>query len=244
MTVTIVDLPLIGGHCVLDLVNTVAPRFLPSENVLVENVLGENVLGENVLGEDFLVDATALVTWAHRAGVIDAAEARKTRDRWQVDGAAGVAALASIADIRESLFVVLLAVARTGATELPLVGPGVPAALARLHGHWTAAAQRSMFQFDASGGSIVTMTATSSTDSMITDRVLIAAVDLLRNQPAHQLRQCPPEQGGCGWLMLDTTRNGSRRWCRMADCGNHAKSRRLTDRRRRQRSGPTLVAAR
>ena len=45
----------------------------------------------------------------------------------------------------------------------------------------------------------------------------------------------PPEAGGCGWLFLDQSRNGSRRWCRMADCGSTAKARRLTERRRAAR---------
>jgi predicted RNA-binding Zn ribbon-like protein len=34
------------------------------------------------------------------------------------------------------------------------------------------------------------------------------------------------EAGGCGWLFVDESRNGSRRWCSMKDCGNRAKARR------------------
>jgi predicted RNA-binding Zn ribbon-like protein len=29
----------------------------------------------------------------------------------------------------------------------------------------------------------------------------------------------------CRWTYFDTTRNNSRRWCDMADCGNRAKNR-------------------
>jgi predicted RNA-binding Zn ribbon-like protein len=36
-------------------------------------------------------------------------------------------------------------------------------------------------------------------------------------------------------MFLDQSRNGSRRWCRMADCGTAVKSRRLTERRRELR---------
>ncbi|GAB2966266.1 CGNR zinc finger domain-containing protein [Amycolatopsis acidiphila] len=39
-----------------------------------------------------------------------------------------------------------------------------------------------------------------------------------------RLRQCADE--GCGWLFLDASRNGSRRWCSSADCGNRARARR------------------
>jgi len=35
---------------------------------------------------------------------------------------------------------------------------------------------------------------------------------------------CPGE--GCGWLFFDTSKNRSRRWCAMEDCGNRAKARR------------------
>ena len=31
----------------------------------------------------------------------------------------------------------------------------------------------------------------------------------------------------CGWLFLDTSRSGRRRWCSMQSCGNRAKARRF-----------------
>jgi predicted RNA-binding Zn ribbon-like protein len=62
-----------------------------------------------------------------------------------------------------------------------------------------------------------------------------AAMDLLLTADYGRLRRCPPEDGGCGWIVLDQSRNGSRRWCQMADCGSAAKSRRLTERRRDRR---------
>jgi predicted RNA-binding Zn ribbon-like protein len=50
--------------------------------------------------------------------------------------------------------------------------------------------------------------------------VAASAVDLLRTGPLHRLGRCP----GCGWLFLDTSRNGQRRWCSMATCGSRTKS--------------------
>jgi predicted RNA-binding Zn ribbon-like protein len=61
-------------------------------------------------------------------------------------------------------------------------------------------------------------------------------VDVLRMADLARLRRCPPAAGGCGWVFLDHSRNGSRRWCRMADCGTTAKARRLTERRRAARA--------
>lgn len=44
------------------------------------------------------------------------------------------------------------------------------------------------------------------------------------------LHQCDSET--CGWLFLDTTKNHSRRWCSMKDCGNLAKVRRHRERQK------------
>ncbi len=46
-----------------------------------------------------------------------------------------------------------------------------------------------------------------------------------------RLRTCP--SANCGWIFLDTTRNGTRRWCDMRVCGNRAKARRYQARHRR-----------
>jgi predicted RNA-binding Zn ribbon-like protein len=48
-----------------------------------------------------------------------------------------------------------------------------------------------------------------------------------------RVHQCEGET--CGWLFVDSTRNRSRRWCVMSDCGNVAKVRRFRQRNRRGR---------
>jgi predicted RNA-binding Zn ribbon-like protein len=76
----------------------------------------------------------------------------------------------------------------------------------------------------------------SSPALLIPDRVAYAAVDLLCGTDLTHLAMCPVEDGGCGWLFLDGSRNRSRRWCTMEACGSFAKARRLTERRRAARS--------
>lgn len=39
-----------------------------------------------------------------------------------------------------------------------------------------------------------------------------------------RLKRCPGTD--CGWLFVDETKNGRRRWCSMETCGNRAKARR------------------
>ncbi len=55
--------------------------------------------------------------------------------------------------------------------------------------------------------------------------VAIDAWDLLTEPELALVRQCPVDAGGCGWLFLDTSRAGNRRWCDMRTCGNRAKVR-------------------
>jgi predicted RNA-binding Zn ribbon-like protein len=52
-----------------------------------------------------------------------------------------------------------------------------------------------------------------------------SAADLLTGPRADRVRQCQDERG-CGWLFLDESRAGNRRWCSMGNCGNRAKARR------------------
>jgi predicted RNA-binding Zn ribbon-like protein len=52
-----------------------------------------------------------------------------------------------------------------------------------------------------------------------------SAAELLTSGPLERVRECPGDDT-CGWLFLDTSRNGSRRWCDMSTCGNRAKARR------------------
>lgn len=66
--------------------------------------------------------------------------------------------------------------------------------------------------------------------------VIGAAVDLLRNAPVDRLKACP----SCGFVFLDTTRNGSRRWCSMEDCGTQEKMRRYVTKRAQTRTMENL----
>lgn len=52
-----------------------------------------------------------------------------------------------------------------------------------------------------------------------------AARDLMLSPDMKQLRAC--EADTCRWLFLDSSRNHSRRWCKMKVCGNRMKARRF-----------------
>jgi len=62
-----------------------------------------------------------------------------------------------------------------------------------------------------------------------------AGVELLQTAPAPRIKQCPGDH--CGWLFIDATKRGNRRWCLMSECGQNAKVRRRRDRRGELRLG-------
>jgi predicted RNA-binding Zn ribbon-like protein len=63
-----------------------------------------------------------------------------------------------------------------------------------------------------------------------------AAVELLTSGPLGHLKVC----GNCRWLFLDQSRNHSRRWCSMDECGTQMKQRRFVERRRKSRRNDPL----
>lgn len=65
---------------------------------------------------------------------------------------------------------------------------------------------------------------------LIAHFVAVRALSLLQNTTLDRLRVCDGHD--CGWVFIDTSKNGRRRWCDMATCGNTAKARRFYKRRR------------
>ncbi|HEY8602107.1 MAG TPA: CGNR zinc finger domain-containing protein, partial [Thermomicrobiales bacterium] len=61
--------------------------------------------------------------------------------------------------------------------------------------------------------------------------VVRSAAELLTSADRVRVRECAGT--GCGWLFLDTSRNGSRRWCDTRDCGNRERVRRHYARQKR-----------
>lgn len=57
------------------------------------------------------------------------------------------------------------------------------------------------------------------------------AVELFRHGSLDRLKAC----GSCAFLFLDASKNGSRRWCSMDDCGTRAKIERYVARRAAKR---------
>jgi len=214
MPLTVSQPSLVGGHAAVDLINTL----------------------DRVQPHDAFSDTSALLRWTVLVGLISDAEARLVGRAWRDDPAAAHAALAAARSVREALHVVLVTViasADDGAAGDPIAAG---AALVALHERWSGAIARAALVLDRGDRPQVRLAYGTVPAMLVPDRIAEAALDVLQTADLTRLRRCPISEGGCGWLFLDQSRNGSRRWCRMADCGNAAKARRLTERRRVARS--------
>lgn len=165
---------------------------------------------------EFLSDPDALLQWAQDAGVVEPADVKRIERSWSRSPGAAKAALADVHDLRALV-------------DETLDGHD----LDTLSRRWAVAINRSELR-PGNGGTVTLMIGTEP-ESMIADRLTDALVDLLRNADLSRMRVCPLDEGGCGFLFLDRSRNLSRKWCSMEDCGAHVKARRLTERRRAKR---------
>lgn len=202
------DLRLIGGRLSLDFVNTV-------------NRHGPPISGER------LTDYRALVAWGRHAGAITKDAVAFLLAAARADPVAGEEALRRALHLREALYRLFMAAIEgkeASAEDLARLNAALSQALARLALVATPA------------GLVLDWPA----DDLPLERVLFpvarsAAEGLSSPADVSRLRHCAGED--CGWLFLDQSRNRSRRWCDMKDCGNRAKARRFYAQRRASREG-------
>jgi predicted RNA-binding Zn ribbon-like protein len=69
--------------------------------------------------------------------------------------------------------------------------------------------------------------------------LLLAALEIAFSPLMRRIKVCP----SCGWLFIDRTRNGRKRWCIPSLCGNRARARRFYARRTARRAGSDLTEA-
>ncbi|MEN8375277.1 MAG: ABATE domain-containing protein [Gemmatimonadota bacterium] len=167
--------------------------------------------------EDWLEDFGDLLWWGVRAGLLDPGAVRARLKR--VTGVEEEIFRRAIA-LREAIHDVFGSLARRS--------PPSDAALTRLSEEWTRAQSRRRLVVGEEGfGSRIV--AEEASELLISSLAANAGDLLLSMEPA-RVKLCAGHE--CGFLYADTSRNRSRRWCDMADCGNRAKVRRFRARSR------------
>jgi predicted RNA-binding Zn ribbon-like protein len=203
---------LVGGDPCLDFVNTVGGR-LPS---------GPTPATRSAVRDDKLTRYEDLLAWARHAALLSEKRARALARvaRRRPREASGV--LSRAVSTREALHRVLASLMR-GRVPPARDLAALNAELAAVRGQERLVPGRNGLQWRPAGTG-------SRLDSVLWP-VWRAAAALLTSGDGSRLRECGGE--GCGWLFLDRSRNHSRRWCTMEDCGNVSKVRRFRKRRRR-----------
>lgn len=172
---------------------------------------------------DYLATYADLVDWAERAGGLTPAEAEALRARAAADVPGSQDELVRARALRESVFALFHDHATRGVADADH--------LAAVQAEYTDALRHGRLGPDGPG-----LRWTWEPDLRLPRwRVAQSAVDLATSRSLSRVKACA-SQDGCQYLFVDTSKNGSRRWCSMTDCGNQAKSRRLTARRRADRT--------
>ncbi|KQY21605.1 MULTISPECIES: CGNR zinc finger domain-containing protein [Rhizobium/Agrobacterium group] len=194
---TIEDISLLGGHPALDFVNTVDSR------------------GER-RGPEFLNTYGDLVTWARRLDVIDDEERNVLLARATASPAQAQRELIHARGVREALHRIFLTESgevSVGEEDLALLDRAVQAA-------------QSQRRLVSIAGTIRWRHSAAEQMNAIVHRIGWLAAELLTSKTERRpIREC---QGpNCGWLFLDHSRNGHRRWCSDRTCGSHARVRKF-----------------
>jgi predicted RNA-binding Zn ribbon-like protein len=200
----------VGGALCLDFINTVSGRLAhPAPG-------GHDYL--DVIEVERLVDFPALTRWGLAAGIVSVTEANALNATASASPATARQVLARGRALREALYRVF----KAGVEQwIPRAGD-----LAVVNRELARARRHERLKARSKGAPLTTVW---TTERSVLDRVLWpvirSASDLLTSDRLARVRQCGGED--CHWLFLDTSRNRSRRWCEMAECGNRAKVRRF-----------------
>ncbi len=196
-------LPLVGGALCLNFVNTASGRGT-SRHL------------------DHLRRFEHLLAWARHAGAIAEADARALAASASRKPRAAHRALLRAVALRESLYALFHA-AVSGATP-------PSAALAKFNRALAKTMAAAAIEPTAAGFAW-NWPAHSPQPERLIWPITRSAAELLTAGNLSRVKICPGHN--CGWLFLDTSRNGRRRWCEMEVCGSRAKMRRYHQRRRR-----------
>jgi predicted RNA-binding Zn ribbon-like protein len=157
-----------------------------------------------------------LVAWCRRAGAVDAVREGRLLREARRRPAAATAALRRAIGLREVIYRVVVSVMRgrrPDADDLDAFNRALASALR--HSRVAPGRRGLVWCWDDDGRTL---------DGML-GPIVESAAELLTSGRRGRIGQCADDRG-CGWLFLDTTKNRSRRWCEMADCGNRAKAQR------------------
>jgi predicted RNA-binding Zn ribbon-like protein len=176
--------------------------------------------------EEHLNNYADLVSWAQTKRLISASEAKNLNKEAGDHPERAAHTLGQAIELREALYRIFSAQARGRAlpqADLGIINRALSDALSKAQIVQTASGFRWGWVSDE-----------LALDRMLWPIVRSAADLLTLDRWLARVGQCQDDRG-CGWLFLDKSKNHSRQWCDIKDCGNRAKQRRYY-RRAKQRA--------
>ncbi len=200
------NLNLLGGKLCLDFVNTVDWRG--SEQP-----------------QEFLKTFQDLLIWSQHVGILTSHDVQKLSRKAVKHPLDAERVLNRAIELRETLYYMFsLIIQGMVPKEKELTKFNEDLSKAMVHSRIVKT--NTGFSWDSSGDK-------EALDWML-NPIIQSAADLLVSDELKKLKKCADP--ACGWLFLDNSRNQSKRWCDMKDCGNRAKARRFYKRKQKARS--------
>jgi predicted RNA-binding Zn ribbon-like protein len=170
---------------------------------------------------DWLSSYSNLVEWGIIAGILSDETAHRLHREAARRPDEAEEVLKGAVELREAIYRIFSAIA-AGASSQAADVEALNVALAEALTHLRIVPATDLFVWDWIG------------DEGALDRMLWpvagSAAALLTSEDLTRVGECQGD--GCGWLFMDMSRNRSRRWCDMGDCGNRAKARRYYRRKK------------
>lgn len=196
------NLELLGGQLCLDFANTVSTRI-------------------EELSRDYLTAYGDLVAWGQHAGILTEDEAHTLLREAAGCPQGRAAAFEGAILLRETIYRVFSAISeRREPAETDLVALNA----------WLHKTLSRMEVVPSGNGYHWSWVAEADDLDRILYPVVRSAADLLTSGELEKVRQCA--RRGCDWLFVDSSKNHSRRWCSMKQCGSRIKARRYYRRRK------------
>jgi len=190
------SLNLIGGRLCLDFINTVDCR-------------------NSDHSREYLSTYPNLISWSQHANILTENEARDLLQEAALHPADARIVLERAITTREALHRIFCAIANhrlPATTDIGVLNAEMSIAMAQLRLEPASAPSPWTYTFKE-----------RKLDQMLWP-IIHSAAELLTSDKLDRICECQGEN--CGWLFIDMSRNRSRRWCDMKDCGNRAKARR------------------
>jgi predicted RNA-binding Zn ribbon-like protein len=200
------SLKLIGGWLCLDFINTVDCR-------------------NSDHAREVLSTYPNLVSWSQHANILTEDEARDLLREAALHPADAKMILERAITIREVLYRIFSAIANhrpPSAVDIGTLNTEMSIAMAQMRMKPADATNPWMYTFED-----------KKLDRMLW-LIIHSATELLTSDKLDRVCECQGEN--CGWLFLDMSRNRSRKWCDMKECGNRAKAQRHYQMTRGKRS--------